>query len=156
MNKKEKQQIKYLLENLKWYSEAPNEQDYNGEYEPPMEWEQGEAKIFLKYLEEKDKEIERLNEELRFAKLSNPEINLEHWRIVDENKRKIDNLRKGIERLNNIINELDKYIDEIIDERIEKIEGTRFLKGGFTIEQNYLRRRLHERLQELKGDDSNG
>ena len=61
MNKKEKQQIKYLLENLKWYSEAPNEQDYNGEYEPPMEWEQGEAKIFLKYLEEQDKEIERLN-----------------------------------------------------------------------------------------------
>lgn len=62
MNKKEKQQIKYLLENLKWYSEAPNEQDYNGEYEPPMEWEQGEAKIFLKYLEEKDKEIDRLND----------------------------------------------------------------------------------------------
>ena len=61
MNKKEKQQVKYLLENLKWYVEASNEQDYNGEYEPPMEWEQGEAKTFLKYLEEKDKEIERLN-----------------------------------------------------------------------------------------------
>ena len=65
MNKKEKQQIKYLLENLKWYSEATNEQDYNGEYEPPMEWEQGEAKIFLKYLKEKDKEIERLNNRIK-------------------------------------------------------------------------------------------
>lgn len=61
MNKKEKQQIKYLLENLKWYAVEPNEPDYNGEYPPPMEWEQGDVKLLLKYLEGKDKEIKRLN-----------------------------------------------------------------------------------------------
>ena len=101
MNKKEKQQIKYLLENLKWYAEAPNEQDYNGEYEPPMEWEQGEAKIFLKYLEEKDKEMERLN---------------------------------------NIINELEEYICVIeYDERHS--------------DSWQIPVRIHNKLKELKGSD---
>ena len=54
------------------------------------------------------KEIERLKEENEFLKLSNPEMNLEHWRVVDENKRKIDNLRLVNKRLNNIINEIEK------------------------------------------------
>ena len=94
MNRKEKQQIKYLLENLKWYAEAPNEQDYNGEYEPPMEWEQGETKVFLKYLEEQNKEIEKLNKEKVDLFNKAVELNLE----IRENKD------KEIERLNNIIN----------------------------------------------------
>lgn len=122
MNKKEKQQIKYLLENLKWYSEAPDEQDYNGEYEPPMEWEQGEAKIFLKYLEEKDKEIERLKSRLEeyqeYVEINHKEIerlnsiiNNDFSKICRE--KMIDKLSanemillqdKEIERLNNIIN----------------------------------------------------
>ena len=106
MNKKEKQQIKYLLENLKWYAEAPNEQDYNGEYEPPMEWEQGEAKIFLKYLEEKDKEIERLN---------------------------------------NIINELEK---ESYLGMIENQNNNDYAKGLYTAYKY-----INDKLQELKGVD---
>lgn len=103
MNKKEKQQIKYLLENLKWYAEAPNEQDYNGEYEPPMEWEQGEAKIFLKYLEGKDKEIERLNEHINFIEPL--------WKeCIDEN----ENLTNENEKLHSIIKEVR---EEIIKDR---------------------------------------
>lgn len=78
---------------------------------------------------------------------------LEDYEEQVRKAKECDKKDKEIERLNNIINEFDRYIDEIIAERIEKMEGTRFLKGGFTIEQNYLKRRLHERLQELKGNN---
>lgn len=53
-----------------------------------------------------NKEIERLKEENNFLKLNNPQMNLEHFRVVKENKRKIDNLRLVNKRLNNIIEEL--------------------------------------------------
>ena len=102
MNKKEKQKIKYLLENLKWYSEATNEQDYNGEYEPPMEWEQGEAKIFLKYLKEKDKEIKKLKKEKLDLFNKGVELNLNIREKRD----------KEIERLNNIIKQIYKIFEE--------------------------------------------
>ena len=91
-----------------------------------------------------DKKAKELTDSI-FNKLNDQERIYLAWIHKQKNKE--------IERLNNIINEFDRYIDEIIDERIEKIEGTRFLKGGFTTEQNYLRRRLHERLQELKGSE---
>jgi len=54
-------EIEELLNELKWYADAPNEQDYNGEYDPPLEWEQGEVKLLLSY-------IEQLNLENKFAK----------------------------------------------------------------------------------------
>ena len=46
-----------------------------------------------KYADEvlKNAEIKKENE---FLKLNNPEMNIEHFRVVKENKRKIDNLRK--------------------------------------------------------------
>lgn len=83
---------------------------------------QKENKALLNY-------ITNLQEENKFLKLDNPEMNIEHFRIIKENKRKIDNLReenerlnkdletainicnqrqKEIARLNNIINELKK------------------------------------------------
>ena len=43
--------------------------------------------------------ITNLQEENEFLKLNNPEMNIEHFRIIKENKRKIDNLRKENERL---------------------------------------------------------
>lgn len=55
--------------------------------------------------------ITNLQEENEFLKLNNPEMNIEHFRIVKENKRKIDNLRKENERLNNIIKNLDKMFE---------------------------------------------
>ena len=38
--------------------------------------------------------IHQLEKENEYLKLSNPEMNIEHFRIINENKRKIDNLRK--------------------------------------------------------------
>lgn len=55
--------------------------------------------------------ITNLQNENEFLKLNNPEMNIEHFRIVKENKRKIDNLRKENERLNNIIETLDKMFE---------------------------------------------
>ena len=131
MNKKEKQQIKYLLENLKWYAEAPNEQDYNGEYEPPMEWEQGETKVFLKYLEEQNKEIEKLNKEKVDLFNKAVKLNLE----IRENKD------KEIERLNNIINKIDTYANKLRYYADEDDEGYKISKD------------IHNIIQELKGSD---
>jgi len=44
-------------------------------------------------------EYVELKKENEFLKLNNPEMNIEHFRIVKENKRKIDNLRKENEKL---------------------------------------------------------
>lgn len=40
-----------------------------------------------------------LQQENEFLKLNNPEQNMEHFRIIKENKRKIDNLRKENKKL---------------------------------------------------------
>lgn len=45
----------------------------------------------------------KLKEENEFLKLNNPEMNIEHFRIIKENKRKIDNLRKENKRLKETI-----------------------------------------------------
>lgn len=52
-----------------------------------------------KYADEVLKNAE-LKKENEFLKLNNPEMNIEHFRIVKENKRKIDNLRKENKELN--------------------------------------------------------
>lgn len=52
--------IKFLLEELRWYADAPNGPDYNGEYDPPLEWEQGEVKELLKYIDTLESNVEDL------------------------------------------------------------------------------------------------
>lgn len=52
--------IKLLLDELRWYADAPNEADYNGEYDPPLEWEQGEVKELLKYIDTLENKVENL------------------------------------------------------------------------------------------------
>ena len=52
--------------------------------------------------------ITNLQEENEFLKLNNPEMNMEHFRIIKENKRKIDNLREENERLKNRNDFLEK------------------------------------------------
>ena len=63
-------EIEELLNELKWYVDADNEPDYNGEYPPPLEWEQGQVKLLLSYIEQlennRDKAIEYVKE-FRFA-----------------------------------------------------------------------------------------
>ena len=156
MNKKEKQQIKYLLENLKWYAEAPNEQDYNGEYDSPMEWEQGEAKIFLKYLEEKEKEIEKVKKEKLDLFNKGVELNLN---IREKKDKEIERLNKELEiRIQNSQYLIRKYdeLEEIIIELEKCFEKTwqnykdsRDIIGIFTqmingreFDENYLKDKI--------------
>ena len=62
---------------------------------------------------------------------------------INEQHRKINGeLRKEIERLNNIINELEKYIKESC------------WKDDWGVESIYVKTLL-DKLQELKGDGSN-
>lgn len=46
------------------------------------------------YYEDLHQKVEQLEKENEYLKMSNPEQNMEHFRIVNENKRKIDMLRK--------------------------------------------------------------
>lgn len=57
--------------------------------------------------------ITNLEEENKFLKLNNPEANIEHFRIIKENKRKIDNLRKEIKKLKQENKSLENQLDFI-------------------------------------------
>lgn len=61
-------EIEELLNELKWYVDADNEPDYNGEYPPPLEWEQGQVKLLLSYIEQLEKENDRLKKEIEQCK----------------------------------------------------------------------------------------
>lgn len=54
------------------------------------------------------KEVVRLNEELKYLKMDSPEQNIEHFRIINENRRKINNLRAENKRLKEDIKEANE------------------------------------------------
>ena len=81
-------------------------------------------------LKEKDKEIERLNNDFSTLKL----LQLEHL--------------KEIERLNNIINELEKHLQNEIHKG--RSEDNVWLMGCYDEDREIL-----DKLQELKGSDKN-
>jgi hypothetical protein len=60
--------------------------------------------------------------------------------------------RFEIERLNNIINELEKYINETKLEEFEKVYGRRYGKT-FTQAEVIICNMILNKLQELKGSD---
>ena len=64
----------------------------------------------------REKKVEQLEKENEYLKMSNPEQNMEHFRIVNENKRKIDMLRKENHQLENIRKEAIDYMKEFIFE----------------------------------------
>lgn len=70
-------------------------------------------------LQKIEKEHQKLNGELReeinFLKLNNPDANIEHFRVVGENKRKINNLRAENKRLKKTIVIMEKYLELIHD-----------------------------------------
>ena len=51
IEQKNNKNINLLIEELRQYTKLKNEQDINGEYEPPLEWEQGEVKELLEYID---------------------------------------------------------------------------------------------------------
>lgn len=69
-------------------------------------------KDYIKHLQQKVEQLEKENE---YLKMSNPEQNMEHFRIVNENKRKIDMLRKENHQLENIRKEAVDYMKENCD-----------------------------------------
>ncbi len=70
--------------------------------------------------------IKELQEENEFLKLSNPEMNLEHSRVVNENKRKINNLRKHNKQLQNQLQQKENIIKEVR----EYIENNSYFKDN--------------------------
>lgn len=66
--------------------------------------------IYYEDLQQKVKQLEKENE---YLKMSNPEQNMEHFRIINENKRKIDMLRKENHQLENIRKEAIGYIKSV-------------------------------------------
>lgn len=69
-----------------------------------------QERVYLAWIHnQKNKQIQELKEENEFLKLSNPEMNIEHFRYVKENKRKIDNLRL-------VNNKLSKELKEFKEE----------------------------------------
>ena len=67
-------------------------------------------------------------------------------------REKCKNKDKEIERLNNIINELEKYINETKLEEFEKEYGRRYGKT-FTQAEVIICNMILNKLQELKGSD---
>lgn len=107
------------------------------------------------------KKLEELKEDNDYLKLSKPEQNVEHFRVVRENKRKIDCLRKQNKDLREqlskekqaYINMYNMYDEEKKknDKAIEYVEMAKVIEEGNTLQQitNYER----NILKILKGVD---
>ena len=92
-----------------------------------------------KQIDDRDKEIERLKEQLELYKVAEKD----HEDLMKE-MRKISNnvdLKLEIERLNNIINELEKWLEK---EQVNSVD-----LDEWTIIQ------VRDKILELKGDSSN-
>lgn len=74
-------EIKEILDELDWYIKQPNNQDINGEYEPPMELSQEEAKDIYDYITNLQQSLKDMTD-----------INL-------ENEKELTNLQQENERL---------------------------------------------------------
>ena len=101
---------------------------------------------------------EDLQEENKFLKLNNPEANIEHFRIIKENKRKIDNLRKKIKTLQEenqtLKNQLD-FIEEqnhIIDKLEKEIERLKANVKLLDDNRIYLNDKINKALNYIKNE----
>lgn len=103
--------------------------------------------------------ITNLQEENEFLKLNNPEMNIEHFRIVKENKRKIDNLRKENEKLKTTLKGTTHCFDEEEHKKLQQ-ENERLkdkLSNVAYIGLKYALRidKANEELQKLINDINN-
>ena len=73
---------------------------------------------------------------------------------LEETMKCLKEANKEIERLNNIIDELEKYINETKLEEFEKVYGKRYGKT-FTQAEVIVCNMILAKLQELKGSVSN-
>ena len=92
-----------------------------------------EMKTMYEYITSLQQKVEQLENENEYLKMSNPEQNMEHFRIVNENKRKIDMLRKENHQLENIRKEAIKFIlqnCEIIRHEKENVDEVGRVNGA--------------------------
>ena len=75
-----------------------------------------------------------------------------HDFVIEQDMKHQEEKDKEIERLNNIINELEKYINETKLEEFEKVYGRRYGKT-FTQAEVIICNMILNKLQELKGSD---
>ena len=102
-------EIKVILDYLK--DENDYIEDFGISYKR-IHIDNGDLKLLLDY-------ITNLQQENEYLKLSNPEMNIEHFRIINENKRKIDNLRKQNKDLQQENERLKEWKKDLLKENIE-------------------------------------
>ena len=99
-----------------------------------------EIQMQINDIKNKDKEIEGLKEELEYT-----------IPIVEHNKTITKHL-KEIERLNNIINELEKWLEERIEKHTEDYLDWKYDRNVYLAVDEKLQD-VFDKLQELKGSD---
>lgn len=113
-----------------------------------------QSAFLLQYINNIEANLDKLEQENEFLKLSNPEMNIEHFRYVKENKRKIDNLRLVNKRLNNIINKGIEAINVYQNEKTLSVGYQDLKRIRGILQGNEFDLQMFEKyLQELKGSD---
>ena len=92
------EKTKELLIDLQQYIDEPNNQDINGEYYPPRELEQGEAKLLLdlitnlqNQLQQKDNIIKAIKAQLDYLETYSSKED-----VYEDMKRRLDRIEKII------------------------------------------------------------
>lgn len=145
-----KDEIKQILDELDWYIKQPNNQDINGEYEPPMELSQEEAKEIYDCITNLQEELKSANESItwysnRFKAVErdNRKLKEENKELKENNKKKtsrcternhrIRGCQRVIERRNKKISKLEQQLDKyknVIDKIKEKVDYYKSAKYG--------------------------
>ena len=71
-----------------------------------------DKKELYKQIDDLQQKVKQLENENEYLKMSTPEQNMEHFRIVNENKRKIDMLRKENHQLEKEVNKYQKELEK--------------------------------------------
>lgn len=94
-------------------------------------------------------EIIRLKEQLDFLKLDNPSQNIEHFRIVNENKRKINDLRYQNKQLKEQLQRRDNVIKEAIKKCELEIRASAYQYNKSHKQQDWVYKVAHERVLDI-------
>lgn len=110
--------------------------------------------ILVEQLNKLEQETQQLKNKIEFLELSNPEQNIRHWEIINENRRKIGNLRKQIKDLKELEKEHQKINGELREEIKELEERVKTLKDTQLKQLNIIQQRdgVIEKVREYTND----
>lgn len=110
-----KDEIKEILDELDWYIKQPNNQDVNGEYEPPMELSQEEAKEIYDCITNLQEELKSANESITWYSNRFKAVERDNRKLKEENER----LKEDLKTLWNVCwnndTEMTSYQNEVFD-----------------------------------------